>query len=71
MENLVQLTDKIFKVYCSICNKNINWHSAFYLNNKCWECHKKTSVCNKCPKKDTCEWAFDPYNDEDSCLCEK
>jgi len=58
-------------VRCKDCGILMEKTEAEILDGRCWECHKKVSVCAKCPERSTCEWAYDPYNDEESCLCEK
>ena len=31
----------------------------------------KWITCDKCPDRDKCEFAYDPYNIDGDCLCEK
>lgn len=31
----------------------------------------KNCTCNDCPSRETCEWAYDPFNVDGDCLAEK
>ena len=36
-----------------------------------YEVDKESTTCWNCAEKDTCEFAFDPYNTDGDCLMDK